>query len=34
MFWVELWIGLAVATFALWAVLHHPERRRTGDGSI
>jgi len=34
MFWVELWIGLAVATFALWAVLHHPERQRTGDGSI
>jgi hypothetical protein len=25
MFWLELWIGLAVASFALWAVLYRPE---------
>src|SRR5579875_3619296 len=27
LFWVELWIGLAVAIFALWAVLYRPETK-------
>lgn len=31
MFWIELWIGLAVASFALWAVLYHPAREAGSD---
>jgi hypothetical protein len=23
-FWIELWVGLTVASLALWAVLYHP----------
>ncbi len=23
-FWVELWVGLTVASLALWAILYHP----------
>ncbi len=30
-FWIDLWVGLAVATFALWALLYHPE---PGSGSV
>lgn len=29
LFWVELWIGLAVGIFALWAALYHPEHAAT-----
>jgi hypothetical protein len=31
MFWAELWIGLAVASLALWAVLHHPSGGAAGE---
>lgn len=28
LFWIELWIGLAVAVIALWAALYRPEREQ------
>jgi hypothetical protein len=24
-FWIDLWVGLAVASLALWAALYHPQ---------
>ncbi len=25
-FWIELWVGLTVASLALWAALYHPKQ--------
>jgi hypothetical protein len=28
-FWIELWVGLTVASLALWAALYHPKEGAT-----
>lgn len=33
MFWIELWVGLTVASLALWATLYHPKEGAGLPGS-
>ncbi len=33
-FWVELWVGLTVASLALWATLYHPKNDAKPRGVV